>query len=132
MSVAIGAICAQNATASIFLDVNGTTAGNGLVAGGSYTWEGNFWTTSTTGTLAPSAWDTLTPTLVEAWFPRFTNAPITGNITLTVNANHTIAGALMNGITGILTIQGPGTLIITNGVQGFFEAPGARIFCVAS
>lgn len=122
VSAALVVLCAQNATASIFFDVNSTTAGTGITSGGSFTWEGNFWTTTSGGTTATTAYDTLAPT-DGTFFPRFTSS-VTGGYTVTANANHSIAGMLMSTTTGTLTIQGTGVLSINAGLQGFFGGSG--------
>src|SRR4051812_37363242 len=80
------------AATNVYLDVNGTATGSGVTAGGNYSWESNFWNTTSTGiTTAPGAY-------VDDEFPRFAAGTDAGalNYTVTANANHRVAGMFLN------------------------------------
>ena len=105
------ALLATNVKAqTLYWDINGATDG----AGGptpSGSWEDPSWTTDSTGNLATRSW-------VEGDFPVFSaGTDATGAYTITANSDHTIAG--MQVATGTVTVNGPGTLSIASGMQGF-------------
>ena len=114
------AVLANHANAATqFFDVNSTTTGSGITNGGSYTWEGNNWTTTAAGTGATAAW-------AEGNFPEFAAGTDAGTTTVaytvTAASNHTIAGMFMNGSStnkGGGTVTVSGALTIAAGVQGF-------------
>ena len=41
----------------MYFDVNGATAGDGVVTGQTYNWTGNYWSSSSAGTAATGAWN---------------------------------------------------------------------------
>ncbi len=96
-------------------DVNGATAGSGVVNNGSYIWESAKYSSTSAGTDAVS-WN-------EGNFLRLAAGTDAGasNYTITANAAHTFAGMLLQtGGGGTVTINGPGVLSIASGDQGFF------------
>jgi autotransporter-associated beta strand protein len=101
--------------ATRYFDVNGTTTGSGVTAGGSYSWEGNFWNTNdANGTTATTAW-------TEGDFIRF-SAGTDGagkTYTVTANSNHTFAGMQIVNNGGTVNVNGPGILTLAAGDQGF-------------
>jgi autotransporter-associated beta strand protein len=105
--------------ATTYFDVNGTTTGSGVSAGGSYSWESNFWNANDpNGTTATTAW-------TEGDFPRFSAGTDANGLTYTItaNSNHTIAGVQLNNSGGAnVNINGaPGVVLsIAAGDQGFF------------
>ena len=114
-----GVLAAHDAGAVLsFWDPNGTTPT--LTPSGN--WEDANWATSA----APSA---SLGNFVEGTAAGFTTTNTTGGgtngtFTVTVNASHTIAGIFNGAASGTsgstnVIISGPGTLNITNGVQGF-------------
>ena len=114
--------------ANAFFDVNGATAGYGVTAGGTYSWDDPNWATVTGGTTATAAW-------VAGSFAEFLGP---GSYTVTVNNSEANAGMVANsGATGTtLTINAagsgalsinPGTLTFGLPVQGFFAALGQSL-----
>ncbi|HVT28061.1 MAG TPA: autotransporter-associated beta strand repeat-containing protein [Lacipirellulaceae bacterium] len=94
-------------------DVNGTTGGSGVTNGGSYTWEGAGYSSTSAGT-DPVPW-------VEGNFLRLAAGTDAGtsNYTITANSDHSFAGMfLQSGGGGTVTIDGPGVLSINSGLQG--------------
>jgi autotransporter-associated beta strand protein len=95
------ALLALNAKAqSLWFDVNGTTAGYGTAAGGSYSWDDPNWATASGGTTATGNW-------VSNSFARFLG---TNSYTVTVNNTESNAGLAQAPATGtaannILTIN---------------------------
>ena len=106
-------------SATRYFDVNGTTSGSGVTAGGSYSWEGSFWNANNTaGTGTTSAW-------TESDVPIFSAGSDGAGNTYTINAssNHTVAGMRLNTNSGAtVNINGdPGVVLsIAAGDQGFF------------
>jgi autotransporter-associated beta strand protein len=96
-------------------DVNGATAGSGVAANGSYTWETAQFSSTAAGTDAV-AWN-------EGNFLRLaagTDAS-TSNYTITANSNHTFAGMyLQSSGGGTVTITGSGILTLAAGDQGMY------------
>ncbi|PWU17901.1 MAG: hypothetical protein C5B50_10260 [Verrucomicrobia bacterium] len=101
-----------------YWDPQGTAAGNPYTGNMSGTWENSSWSASSAGTASPVPW-------VEG------NAAVfgvhTGNgtpaYTITMNANHNIAGAFDGSLTPNacdVTINGTGQWLLANG-QGFNE-----------
>jgi len=81
------------------------------------TWEDNNWSTSQTGQAAPQAW-------VENTAAQFAVNSGSGTpaFTVTMNANHTVAGMFSGPLTPnpcTVTIQGTGTILLPAGLQGF-------------
>ena len=122
----LGTLAARNAGATLsYWDPNGTTPS--LTPNG--TWENNVWAPSATPTASLG-------TFIEGAAAAFTTTNTTGNgtngtFTVTVNANHTIAGIFNGAAAGTsgssnLVIAGSGILTITNGLQGFGTANGAQ------
>ncbi len=114
-----GILANKSQAATRYFDVNGTTTGSGVAAGGSYSWEGNFWNNNiANGTGATSAW-------TDGDFPRF-SAGTDGNTrtyTITANSSHTIAGMQLNNSGGanVIIDGGAGAVLsIAAGDQGFF------------
>ena len=116
-------LLASGARADNWFDVNGTAAGYGTVAGGSYSWDDPNWATVVGGTNATGNW-------VQTNFARFLG---TGSYTITVNNSETNAGlfqavAVNSGFTVTINAAGSGNLWInpnsslTTGlpVQGYF------------
>src|SRR5512137_2033366 len=68
--------------ANAYFDVNGTTAGYGTTAGGSYSWDDPNWATASGGGAATAAW-------VAGNFARFLG---TNSYTVTVNNAESMAG----------------------------------------
>lgn len=117
--VGLLSVCPNPARAATrYFDVNGTTTGSGVTAGGSYSWEGNFWNANnTTGTGATTAW-------TEGDFARFSAGTDANTLTYTITAssNHTFAGMQLNANSGAnVNINGaPGVVLsIASGDQGF-------------
>src|SRR3954465_11679887 len=55
--LSILATCAQVQAVTRYFDVNGTTAGSGVVTGTTYDWDGLFWNNNdAAGTTAPTSW----------------------------------------------------------------------------
>lgn len=109
-----------------YFDVNGTTAGSGVVDGGSYSWENAVWNNNNAaGSAATFNW------VDGNSFPEFaagTDANGKG-YTVTVNANHTFAGMALVGSGGgaagkFVTIAGAAGKVMTlnsnTGGQGIF------------
>ncbi len=96
-------------------DVNNTTAGSGVTAGGSYTWEAAKFSSSSAG-IDPVAWNEGNSLRLAAG----TDAAAS-NYTITANSNHTVAGMMLqaNG-GGTVTIDGPGVLSLPSGDQDFY------------
>jgi autotransporter-associated beta strand protein len=101
--------------ATRYFDVNSTTTGSGVAAGGSYSWESNFWNANNTGgTGATTAW-------TEGDVPIF-SAGTDGagkTYTITASSNHTVAGMQLNTSGGTVNINGPGIFSLPAGDQGF-------------
>src|ERR1035441_1574371 len=96
------ALVANNASAAnLYFDVNGATAGYGIVNGSSYSWDDPNWAAATGGTTATANW-------VAGSFGRF-NGGVSGNAYMvTVNADESMAG-LYNTVAGVaMTINGAG------------------------
>ncbi len=121
---------------SLYFDVNGTTAGYGTAAAGTYSWDDPNWATATGGTNATGAW-------VAGSFARFLG---TNSYTVTVNGDEQNAGLVQAPAVGtaannILTINaaGSGTLdvlpasTLTAGLpaQGFFCTSLGKLFITA-
>jgi hypothetical protein len=123
-------LLANNAKAqSEYFDVNGTTAGYGVVNGATYSWDGPNWATTSGGAAATSFW-------TGGGFARLYGA---ASYTVTVNADESMAGMYLNGgavtvnindagnNTGTLDIT-PGTALTQNGFswlpQGFLTGGG--------
>src|SRR5262245_52175432 len=90
-----------------YFDVNGTTSGSGVTAGGSYSWEGSFWNNNNAaGTASTAAW----PDSAGGDFARFSaGSDAAGkSYTVTANSNHTLAGSWLNANSGSVTVNGPG------------------------
>ncbi len=111
-----------------YFDVNDTAAGSGVMDGGSYSWEGNFWNTApdTNGTGATTAW-------TEGDFPRFSAGTDAAGKTYTVtaSANHSFAGMFANtnaGGTVHVTTSGGAVLSITSGLQGLFSGTNSNLY----
>jgi fibronectin-binding autotransporter adhesin len=108
-----------------YFDTNGTTAGSGVTAAGSYSWEDPNWNTNDpAGTTATSNW-------TDADFPKFAAGTDANGRTYTITANstHVINGMQMNinanaGINGgtLLNVNtGAGAVLkIGSGGQGIF------------
>ena len=83
----------------------------------SQTWENAEWSTSQTGQASPVAWTENT----AAQFAVHTGTG-TPAFTVTMNANHTVAGIFSGPLTpnpAVFTIAGTGTIILPAGLQGF-------------
>jgi hypothetical protein len=104
---------ANSATAVVlpqYFDVNGTTAGSGVVNGGSYSWEGTTWSSNSAGTTISFPWTEGNRAIFSA------GNDATGSYSVTANANHTISGLFFNsGTNNSLTINGPGQLSLAAG-----------------
>jgi autotransporter-associated beta strand protein len=105
-----------------YFDLNGTTAGSGVIDGGSYTWEGAKWNNNNAaGTAATIAWSE------GAQFARFaagTDANFS-NYTVTAGSSHTFAGMLLQADGGgTVTIASSGGAVLTfssnSGGQGMY------------
>ncbi|MGZ5506583.1 MAG: beta strand repeat-containing protein, partial [Limisphaerales bacterium] len=101
------------------LSFSGKTNASGYVnVDYSGSWEGNNWSTSQTGQAAPGAWVENTACVIGV------NTGLgTPPFTITMNANHTVAGIFIgqqtpNSCTN--TITGTGHVIIPSGAQGFY------------
>ena len=124
----VSALVANNASAANqYFDVNGVTAGYGVVNGGSYSWDDPNWAAASGGTSATANW-------VAGNFPRF-NGGVSGNsYTVTVNADESMAG-MFNTVAGVtLNINGAGagTLDVVSGDQGFIATGSVVINAVIS
>src|SRR5581483_4431406 len=115
-------LLAHNAVATLnWWDPTGTT----VSANPTGSWEGSVWSTASTLTATPTPF----AEGVAAAFAAGTGA--TGTYTVTVGANHTIAGVFNGGVGGDstssgLVINGPGILTIASGVQGFYTGSGGN------
>ena len=121
-------LLAHNAgAANAFFDLNGTTAGYGTAAAGSYSWDGTTWATVTGGTSATAGF-------VPGSFAEFLG---TSSYTVTANASESVAGLVENSGSGVgttltinaagagaLNIVPSGTLTFGLPVQGFFAGNG--------
>ncbi len=110
------------AATSYYFDVNGATAGSGIVAGSTNSWEGSDWSTVSGGNVATIAW-------VDGGFPRFSATPdAAGTYTVAASSDHVIAGMFQStGTANIVNVNGPGKLSITTGLQGFFVRGGCSM-----
>jgi hypothetical protein len=109
--------------ANAYFDQNNATPGSGITAGGTYSWEGNVWTSDGTGSSSTFAW-------VDGDFPRFSaGTDATGSYTVTVGSDHTIAGMFeQTGTANTITINSTGgKLNIASGIQGFFVRGGCNM-----
>src|ERR1017187_2701360 len=108
-------LLANNApAANQYFDVNGATAGYGVVNGGSYSWDDPNWAAVTGGAAGTANWG-------AGNFARF-NGGVSGNAyTVTVNADESIAGLYntVAGVTMTINAAGAGTLDVVSGDQGF-------------
>ena len=88
-------------------------------------WDDNNWATNAAGQAVPG----LFQEGILAVFSSGTNGAV--STTVTVNSSHTLAGIFNGGIGGTtastnLVINGPGTLSITSGYQGFSTSVAAN------
>ncbi len=133
---------AQVQAATQYFDTNGTTAGSGITAGGSYSWEDSVWNTAgvndadaAEGTLDTSTWP-------DGNFPRFAAGADAAGLTYTVtaNSNHTIAGMQLligaaftggpnvnGGATVNINSSGGAVLSISPALQGLFVSTGGNL-----
>jgi fibronectin-binding autotransporter adhesin len=127
VSVVLGVAAAHHALAATrLLDVNGVTAGSGVLNGATYSWEDPIWTTDGTGATGTTNW-------VDGDFAKFaagTDAGVTG-YTITVGADHVIAGmqlatTVAGGTTVNLNAAG-GSLKIASGAQGVFVSTNGTL-----
>jgi autotransporter-associated beta strand protein len=104
-----------------YFDVNGSTTGSGVTAGGSYTWESTRWNVNANGNSSPIVWPDGNN------FPEFAAGTDAAgsNYTITANSNHTFAGmALQTSGGGTVTIASSGGAVLNlfsnSGGQGIF------------
>src|ERR1043166_4263058 len=100
----MGVLALSTAKADNWFDVNGTAAGYGTVAAGSYSWDDPNWATVVGGTAATGSW-------VPGSFARFLG---TRAYTVTVNNTESMAGLVQAPASGtaannILTINAAGS-----------------------
>ena len=127
LSCLLLALLAINANAqSLYFDVNGTTAGYGTTANGSYSWDDANWATASGGTTATGNW-------VSNSFARFLD---TNTYTVTVNGDEANAGLVHAPATGtaanqVLTINaaGSGSLAIVPSTTLTVGLPAQGYFC---
>ncbi len=128
---------AQVQAATQYFDTNGATAGSGITADGSYSWEDSVWNTvgvddadaAANGTLETSTW-------VDGNFPRFAAGVDAAGLTYTVTAssNHTFAGmqllintSVNGGATVNVNSSGGAVLSIAPALQGLFVSTGGNL-----
>ena len=129
--LSLGATSAQVQAATQYFDTNGTTAGSGVTAAGTYSWEDPNWNTAgandanaANGIIATGNW-------TEGNFPRFAAGADAATFTYTVTANssHSIAGMQVligAAFTGGPTVNGGATVNVnTSGAALLQIAPGA-------
>ena len=98
-------------------DPQGTTGSNPYLNSMSGTWESALWSTSQTGQATPQNWVENTAALFAVHTGTGTPA-----FTVTMNANHTVAGVFDGPLTPNpcpVTIQGTGTMILPTGLDAF-------------
>lgn len=118
----VGSLANHAQATHYYFDLNGTTTGSGVTAGGSYTWEGTKWNSNANGvTTSPIAWPDGNN------FPEFAAGTDANdsNYTITAGSSHTFAGmALQADGGGTVTIASSGgaalTLFSASGGQGIF------------
>jgi fibronectin-binding autotransporter adhesin len=113
----LAGLLAANSAMGQYFDVNGATSGFGIANNGSYSWDANFWSTSSAGTVATTAW-------VPGTFARFYGGTSGQAYTVTVNNDESMAGLWQHtsGVTVTINAAGSGDLNITTvggPVQGF-------------
>src|ERR1035437_2607013 len=105
-------LLANNAkAANVYVDVNGTTAGYGVVTGSTYSWDDPNWAAATGGGTATANW-------VAGNFARFTGP---ASYTVTVNNNESMAGLYVSvtGYTLPLNAAGSGAFsVVPNATTG--------------
>jgi len=113
-----------------YFDVNGTTAGSGVVTGTTYDFDGLFWNNNdTAGTTAPPTWD---PQSATGDFAKFSAGTDANGKTYTVNlnANHTTNGmqsATNSGGTVKITTAAGVELKVAAGAQGYFAGTNSTL-----
>lgn len=121
------ALLANTASAAFlqYFDINGTTAGSGVVNGGSYSWEGTSWASNSAGTTISFPW-------AEGNLAEFSaGSDATGSYTVTASANHTISGIhITTGTANTVTIDGPGQLALAAGSNTFSMVNGSQSLVV--
>src|SRR4051812_9148395 len=119
----VGLLANRAQATNEYFDVNGTGTGSGVLANGSYSWDGpNSWNTTSTGlTTGTTAWPDGNN------FARLAAGTDAGgsNYTITANSNHTFAGmALQTSGGGTVTVAASGgavlSLFSTSSGQGIF------------
>src|SRR3954471_14169498 len=92
----IAGVTSHAVAATRYFDANGATTGSGVIAGNSYSWEGNFWNANiAAGTGATTAW-------TESDTPIFSAGTDGFGLTYTIvaSSNHTISGIQLNASSG--------------------------------
>ncbi len=110
-------LLANHAGAAVYYwDLQGTTGANPYTGSLSGTWENNDWSVSTSGQATPGAWvDIADGRTAEFAIHSGTGTPA---FTVTMNANHTVAG-IINNPPCTVTITGSGTMTLPFGSQLF-------------
>jgi fibronectin-binding autotransporter adhesin len=115
--------------ATEYFDVNGTTAGSGVTAAGSYKWEDPNWNIAGVNDANAANGVSPTGTWTEGDFPRF-SAGVDAHLltyTVTANSNHTFAG--MQLLVGAAYTGGPS---VDGGTQVNVNSAGGAVLSVAS
>ncbi len=86
---------AQNTPTQQYFDVNGTTAGFGLVNGSTYSWDNPLWA-STSGGLSATALYHQDPTDTTTSFPRITGTTSGDTYTLNIGTTEYMAGMFLD------------------------------------
>jgi hypothetical protein len=109
--VGAGLLSARAQAATEYFDLNGSAAGSGVAAGGSYSWETSSWNSNNSaGTSSTHSW-------TEGSVAKFSAGTDANGktYTITANSNHTITGIQVNANGGgTVTVNGPGILTISN------------------
>jgi fibronectin-binding autotransporter adhesin len=128
--LSILATCARVQAVTRYFDVNGTTAGSGVVTGTTYDWDGLFWNNNdAAGTTAPTSWDPQSATGDFAKFAAGTDAN-GKTYTVNLNANHTSNGvqsATNSGGTVKITTAAGVELKVAAGAQGYFAGTNSTL-----
>ena len=118
----LATLLAANSAMGQYFDVNGATSGFGIANNGSYSWDASFWSTSSAGTVATTAW-------VPGTFARFYGGTSGQSYTVTVNNDESMAGLWQHasGVTLTINAAGSGDLNITTAggtLQGGTDVQG--------
>ncbi len=119
------ALClvANNAKAgNAYFDVNGTSAGYGIVNGGSYSWDDPNWAATSGGGNPTANW-------VAGSFARFYGGVSGDSYTVTANNPESMAGlyGYISGVSVTINGAGAGALDVVSGDQGFIATGNVTI-----